>query len=482
MARSELEREKYLMRMEAQKSLESQEYQRIKNEELLRALATQYSRDIPQIVTRSLQWIQEGLPIEEARAEALQMLQRANQQTPVSSIPLTETAQYGRSVTNNFIGLSQRDLTEYSFTRLLAASCNLIEEKSLGLEKDVHQQLLKGVDKEDRGKIRGLLVPADIFTGNTRNFVNQRAAYAVGANSTGGFTVATEVSSFIEALRPLSVSLMLGAKVLSGLQGNQQIPVQADTSDVFWVPENGALTQSESTFSALTLTPRTFGIMSKFSRQMLLQSTLDVEMMVRTDFIKGMSQGLDAAIIGGSGTSNQPTGILNNSGCQTYTVSAANGASLSYDDLVNIEALAASANGLSQNFAWVSNSNLRKTLRKTPFQGSGVEGNFIWKEISESMAQAGYDTSIFGKVLGYLWATTNNVPSNFVKGSSSSLNGLVYGDWSNVLVGAWGQLEILSNPYSEDDFSRGRTAIRALQSVDVGVKNPESFVVAKQFS
>jgi HK97 family phage major capsid protein len=359
----------------------------------------------------------------------------------------------------------------------------MIEEKSLGIEKDIHQELLKNVHKEDRGKIRGLLVPHDIFLGNNRNFVQERATYAVGANNTGGFTVQTDVlaDNFVEALRPVSMSLQLGAQVLGGLVGNAQIPTQADTSDTFWLSEGQALTQSESTFGALSMSPKTFGILSKYSRLMLLQSTPQIESIIRRDFAAGMSVGLDAAVLAGTGTNNQPTGILNQANAQVYTVAGANGNALTYNDLVEMEYLAGRANALSQNLAWVGNSAIRKALRKTPKQANGVEGNFLWTELSEEMGKT-YDTSIFGKVLGYMFGTTENIPSNYTKGSSSTLNGLIFGNMSNVLIGQWGTLEILSNPYGADDFSRGATTVRALQSVDIAIRNPESFVVCKQFT
>jgi len=474
-------REAHLMRNDASRILEDETYNKLRNEELLRALASQYSKDIPQIVARSVEWIRAEVPIETARAEALAMWQRANGQQPVASIPLNETAQYGRSV-SNFVGMSKKDLSSYSFSRILAASANLIEEKDLGLEREIHTELLRNLPSERRPFVKGLLVPHDLFA--NRNFVNQRAAYAVGANSTGGYAVQTDVlaDSFVEALRPVSMALQLGAKTLSGLQGNASIPTQASTSSVYWVAENGALTESESTMGALSLTPKTYGIYSKYSRLMLLQANPDIEALIRQDFARGMAVGLDAAIIGGSGTANQPTGILNNSGCQTYAVSEANGRALNFLDLIEMEYLAASANALSQNLVWIGNAGIRKSLRKTPKQSSGVEANFCWEEIPQNLKDSGYDSSIFGSVLGYLFGCTENVPKNFSKGTSSTLNGLAFGPMENVLIGQWGGLEVLSNPYSQNDFAAGITSVRALQSVDLAIRNPESWVCAKQFA
>lgn len=477
---SEAQREAYLMREDAKKILQGQDYDRLKNDELLKSLASQYSKDVPEVISRSVEWIRAQVPIETARSEVLQMYQRRNQQAPVANIPFQDNY---RSTASNFVGMSKRDLSEYSFCRILAASCNIIEEKSLGIEKEIHQDLLKNVHKEDRGKIRGLLVPHDVFLPQQKSFYGQRAPYAVGANSTGGYVVQTDVlaDNFVEALRPVSMALQLGAQILGGLVGNAQIPTQADVSDTFWIAEGQALTQSESTFGALSMSPKTLGILSKYSRLMLLQSTPDIEQLIRRDFAQGMAVGLDAAVLAGTGQNNQPTGILNQANAQVYTVAGASGSALTYNDLIEMEYLSGRANALSQNLAWVGNAAIRKALRKTPKQADGVEGNFLWSELSEEMAKT-YDTSIFGKCLGYMFGTTENIPSNYTKGSATTLNGLILGNFSNVLIGNWGVLEILSNPYGADDFSRGATTVRALQSVDIGIRTPESFVICKQFT
>ena len=47
------------------------------------------------------------------------------------------------------------------------------------------------------------------------------------------------------------------------------------------------------------------------------------------------------------------------------------------------------------------------------------------------------------------------------------------GNFSDLYIGMWGSLEILVDPYS--DFSKGTTAVRALQSIDVAVARTDSF-------
>ena len=65
-------------------------------------------------------------------------------------------------------------------------------------------------------------------------------------------------------------------------------------------------------------------------------------------------------------------------------------------------------------------------------------------------------------------ATSKNVPAKK----------LILGDWSQVMLGVWSEVDILVNPYSEPAYSRGGVQVRAMATVDVGIRHPEGFVVA----
>jgi HK97 family phage major capsid protein len=77
------------------------------------------------------------------------------------------------------------------------------------------------------------------------------------------------------------------------------------------------------------------------------------------------------------------------------------------------------------------------------------------------------------QIAGRRFEVSNNVPSNLTKGSGSNLSAVIYGNFADLLVGLFGTLEILVDPYT--DFAKGTTGIRALQSIDLAVRHPESF-------
>ena len=52
---------------------------------------------------------------------------------------------------------------------------------------------------------------------------------------------------------------------------------------------------------------------------------------------------------------------------------------------------------------------------------------------------------------------------------------LIFGDWSQLMVGSWTGIDILANPYETTAYAKGRVLIRAMKDVDVQVRHPEAF-------
>jgi hypothetical protein len=57
-----------------------------------------------------------------------------------------------------------------------------------------------------------------------------------------------------------------------------------------------------------------------------------------------------------------------------------------------------------------------------------------------------------------------------------------FGSWSQLLVGYWSGLDVLVNPYSENDYLAGRVSIRAMRDYDIGVRHGSAFAVAEDLA
>ena len=75
--------------------------------------------------------------------------------------------------------------------------------------------------------------------------------------------------------------------------------------------------------------------------------------------------------------------------------------------------------------------------------------------------------------IGRRLEVSNNVPSNLTKGTGTNLSAVIYGNFADLLIGMFGQLEILVDPYT--DLAKGTVGVRALQSIDIAVRHAESF-------
>ncbi|MGA0587263.1 phage major capsid protein [Dyella sp. KRB-257] len=254
---------------------------------------------------------------------------------------------------------------------------------------------------------------------------------------------------YIQPLRNKLLARKLGVRVLSGLSGDVSIPKFGSGTTSGWVAENGALSTSDMSFDSVGLTPKHVGALSEMSRQLIQQSSPDVEQLLRDDLSFGIAQAIDAALIMGGGT-NEPTGILATSGIQTASLATLTWtavlAMLEKLDLVN----ATAAN-------WLTSPRVRTKLA------------------SVQTADALPFLLTHGRVADIPLSSTNQVPE---KAGSPNTGRLILGDFAQAMLGIWSELDILVNPYDSTAYARGGVLVRAMATCDVAVRHPEAFVVA----
>ena len=237
--------------------------------------------------------------------------------------------------------------------------------------------------------------------------------------------------------------------------------------------ETTAITQSESTFDQVTMTPKNLAALSKYSRQTLIQATPGIESLVRTDLTDGILAALDSAIINGSGSSGQPTGIRNVSGIGSVAMGT-NGGALTMEKVVDLETEILQDNALVGNaMAYVTNAKVVAGLKKLRAGGSTTtDGAFLFNSDLQAIGRGPTPLTLNG----YPLATTNAIPSNLTKGTASSVcSALVAGDFSQAMVGFYGNgLEIVVGEDS-DDFAKALSSVRGIISFDVAVRHAQSF-------
>lgn len=413
--------------------------------------------------------IADGTALDHFRATVLDKLVEAGKLRPAP-----ETAD---------IGLTQRERKAYSVVRLMHA---LLEPNDRGaqaaaafeIECSVAARKVRPVDESQRdfGAARavGYSVPSDVLTGPV-GFDRTAAAEAasliaraqaaarrdltVGTANAGGNLVATDLlaASFIDLLRNRMVLGQLGVTMLDGLVGNVAIPSQTAGGTTYWVTEGNAPTESQLTVGQVTLTPKTVGMFTDYSRKTLLQTTPAIEMLVRSDLAAGIALEIDRAGVAGSGTSPEPRGVINTAGIGSVA-GGTNGAAPTYVHMLALEEAVALANADIGNTALLTNPKMRYQLKKTE-EFATTNGRPVWQG---------------NEVNGYRAIASNQVPSNLTKGTASGVcSAIVFGNWSDLLVGMWGGLDLILDPYAL--ATSGGRRIVALQDVDTAVRRAASF-------
>lgn len=379
------------------------------------------------------------------------------------------------------IGLTQKEVQQFRFTNLIAATLwpdDATVRKMAGFEIECARAAADKRDNVRADRAGAFTIPVDVLSSalDVRSQDAERAAQLfikramagakfgtrdllVGTSTAGGNLVATELlaSSFIDILVNMMKVMSMGATVLTDLQGNIAIPRATAGSTGYWVAENGAPTESQQAFDQVSLTPKTAGAFVDYSRRLLLQSSIAVEAFVRMDIARTIALMIDLAAIAGTGASNQPRGILNTSGIGSVA-GGTNGLAPTWDNVVDLESAVANANALTGSLGYLTNTKVRGKLKRTQMF-SGTNGLPIWTGSELNGARA---------------EVSNQVPSNLTKGTSSGVcSAIIYGNWSDLLIGMWGGLDIMVDPYTGS--AAGTKRVVALQDVDVSVRYPVSF-------
>jgi HK97 family phage major capsid protein/HK97 family phage prohead protease len=350
------------------------------------------------------------------------------------------------------IGMTEKEARRFNFIRAINALANPGDRKAqeaAAFEREASEAVAQRVGKP----AQGMFVPFEV----------QKRDLTVGTPGAGGHTVDTVLlaESFIDLLRNAMALTSLGARYLTGLVGNIAIPRQTGAATAYWVAESGAPTESQQAFDQVAMSPKTVGAFTDISRKLLLQSSLDIEAFVRRDLATVLALEIDRAAIAGSGASNQPRGIINTSGIGSVA-GGANGAVPTWANMIDLETQVAIANAAIGSLAYLTNAKVRgklKTVQKVATYGN----DFVWETMGNGE----------GMVNGYRAVVSNQVPSNLTKGSGTNLSAIIFGNWNDLIVGQWGTLDLMVDPYTAS--TSGTVRVVALQDVDIAVRHPESF-------
>lgn len=346
------------------------------------------------------------------------------------------------------VGMSAKEAKSYSLFRAVNAMANN-DWSQAGFEREVSAEIAKRMGKQPRG----LFIPADVF----------KRDLTVGSATAGGNTVGTTHmgSEFVDALRANMVLPGLGARFMSGLKGNIAIPALNAKTTVAFVAEGNAPTEGAPTFRQITMTPRSVSGYVDMSRLLLQNSDPSVEGIIRNDLIRQVAAKIESVAIKGGGA-NEPTGVLGTSGIGDVALGAT-GDAPTWSSIVQVVAEVEMDDALLGAASFLTNPKVKSKLARTAKVASTDSQMLI--------------APPFNDLYGYPMAVTTQVPSDLTKSTGENLSALLFGVWSELMIGVWSGTDILVDPYTASNT--GTVRLRIFQEVDVAVRHAQSFAAIK---
>ena len=357
------------------------------------------------------------------------------------------------------LGLSKREVKRYSFLRVAAylADPNPRTAESAAFELDV----ARAAQAKHSRSASGVLIPWEVLNANR---AAETPGQTAGVFGDGGALVGSNRldAQFIDLIRNRSAFLNSGLTMLSGLEGNVEIPKKLGSSTYYFVGENVDVTNSKLGFGLVNMIPRTIGVRVPISRRMMIQASPDVENLVRLDMAESVALGMDSTIGYGTGSTGQPLGIINTTGIGSVTLGG--GASKAFPailgggthdcgdwaDYVDLETALAANNLDAGSMRYIMNSVVKGALKQT---------------LRASAAGSDYIMTDAGEVNGYPAIVSNQMQTNDV----------LFGNYADCVVGMWSGLDVVIDPYTQS--ASGQVILTVHQDFDVAVRRPQSFAL-----
>ena len=391
--------------------------------------------------------IQKGYGVDQVRA---MLLERINPEATAAGggqgRDIPNFAEQQRGLTTQALGVTEKEAKRYSLMRALNAAVTG-DWKDAGFERELSIAVADKVGKE----ARGFYVPHDMLMRSLSHHPMLSRGLDVGTPGKGGELVATDlrVDQFIDILRNRTVIARLGARMLSGLEGDVDLPKKVGKGNFYWLAEGEDVQNSDFDLSTLSLKPKTIAGAIPVTRKLRKQASMSTEALIIADLMDGIGVSIDHAMLHGTGANNQPLGLLNQTGLGAVEYP---NAGFDWPSAVALETKISTYNADVGSLAYLTSVAQRGAAKtKQVFDGTGER---IWTKENE--------------VNGY-----NAVATNQMEGDD-----WLFGDFSQILIGMWGVLDLKPDPYAQ--AASDGLVVRVFQDVDANVRRPESFAVGSR--
>lgn len=272
------------------------------------------------------------------------------------------------------------------------------------------------------------------FSGQIQLPVESRAAVTV--TNEHDDVVEVQFADLLTPLRAKNVLVAAGAKYMSGLIGDVQVPIMG-AGNVTWEGEVASAQEAGYTFTSKKLQPKRLTAYVDISKQFLVQDSIGAEQAIRADIVAAINSKLESTILGSAqGSTTTPAGIFYGQTPKTITT---------FKDICDLEASIEDANVIGE-CKYVMSNKAKAALRNMPKSSKSTQ------LVMEN-----------GEVDGTPVLNTSNVEAQ----------NIAYGDWNNLAIGQWGSIDLVVDPYTLAKDGQVRIVINAF--FDAVTLRPEAF-------
>jgi HK97 family phage major capsid protein len=387
------------------------------------------------------------------QAEAQQYIDENRTLADFQHFILTERLNAQPVATNQELGMSNREVRRYSILKAIRELSDIQNGPRLtGLELEASTAMATLLKRQPQG----FFLPPDVVRG-PNPFAMSRVVSATPTPPPANKTAADALIPselllpMIDLLRNRMVVIQSGATMLPGLSGNIAFPKQTGGATAFWLSETAPVTPTDQVFGQVPLIPKRLSSMTEYTRQLVIQSAVDIEVVIRADLMTAMAILLDSTALFGTGVAPIPRGILNQVGINRWSF----GTDPLFEGYVRAVVSIDDSRIPLSGLGWISNPRSWGAGISTPkFPNTGIT------VIADNQT-----------CLGYPYRTTQQVPNT---GANEGL--VFFGNWSDLLIGQWDGLDVIVDPYTRAAEAIVRVVV--LQWFDCNVRYPEAFAVS----
>jgi HK97 family phage prohead protease/HK97 family phage major capsid protein len=272
------------------------------------------------------------------------------------------------------------------------------------------------------------------FSGQIQLPVESRAAVTVTDEHDD--VIEVQFADLLTPLRAKNVLVAAGAKYMSGLIGDVQVPIMG-AGNVTWEGEVASAQEAGYTFTSKKLQPKRLTAYVDISKQFLVQDSIGAEQAIRADIVAAINSKLESTILGSAqGSTTTPAGIFYGQSPKTIAT---------FKDICDLEASIEDANVIGE-CKYVMSNKAKAALRNMPKSSKSTQ------LVMEN-----------GEVDGTPVLNTSNVEAQ----------NIAYGDWNNLAIGQWGSIDLVVDPYTLAKDGQVRIVINAF--FDAITLRPEAF-------